>query len=329
MSKVGLVLGGGGITGAAYHFGALFALRMATGWDPDDAEVIVGTSSGSFVAAVARGDMLNLHTLVGDAHDRHQMASDMNDALYRRARPGGVVRWMRKGILPGLRRPDLNLTLGSPALYTTDGLIGWVERAIGDLADTWPDKPTVVVGYDVADRTRVPFGTDAAPDVTLKEAVAASSAVPFVFEPVEIDGRLYVDGGLASGTNADLVLGADEPLDLVIVIAPLAASNERRGARFYEGIFDRAGRSALSAELDLIHETWPGCEVLVFRPDERVLEATRPNPFSVRAAIPAFLRTLRSFRDELNEPDVWEIVERHLGVATDKIAEIQSPIDLS
>ncbi|MBT8213908.1 MAG: patatin-like phospholipase family protein [Acidimicrobiia bacterium] len=319
MSKVGLVLGGGGITGAAYHFGALFSLRMATGWDPDDAEVVIGTSSGSFVAAVVRGGELSLHTLVGDAHDRHQMAADMGDSLFRRARPGGVVRWMRSGLRPRLARPDLNIALGSPAVYSTDGIVEWVENAVGDLADSWPDKPTVVVGYDIRERERVPFGTDAAPDVALKHAVAASSAVPLVFEPVDIDGVMYADGGLASGTNADLVLGSPEPLDLVIVIAPLAAAQTRRGARFYEGIFDRAGRSALAGEVEMIRDSWPDTDVLVFRPDDRVLEATRPNPFSVRAAIPAFLRTLRSFRDELSEPEVWQVLERHLGV-TDAVA---------
>ena len=41
MSRVGLVLGGGGVTGAAFHFASLFALQMATGWNPDDAEVVV------------------------------------------------------------------------------------------------------------------------------------------------------------------------------------------------------------------------------------------------------------------------------------------------
>ena len=65
MSRVGLVLGGGGITGAAYHFGTLLAVQMATGWDPDDAEVIIGTSSGSFAGAMVRGDALSLDTLIG------------------------------------------------------------------------------------------------------------------------------------------------------------------------------------------------------------------------------------------------------------------------
>ena len=54
MSRVGIVLGGGGVSGAAYELGCLMALRLATDWDPNEAEVIVGTSAGSTVAAITR-----------------------------------------------------------------------------------------------------------------------------------------------------------------------------------------------------------------------------------------------------------------------------------
>jgi NTE family protein len=137
-----------------------------------------------------------------------------------------------------------------------------------------------------------------------------------VFEPVRIDGRLYLDGGISSGTSADLVLGSQRRLDLVIVIAPMAASERRPGARFYEGALDRAGNAALGIEIDRIAAVWPDTDVVVFRPDERVLAVTRPNPLSTRAAVPAFLRTLRSFKEELGHPDTWEILSRHLVGST-------------
>jgi predicted acylesterase/phospholipase RssA len=169
------------------------------------------------------------------------------------------------------------------------------------------------VAYDLIGRTRTPFGTETAPDVALKDAVAASVAVPFVFEPVRIDDRSYVDGGITSGTHADLVLANPEPLDLLIVVAPLAADQPRDGARFYEDMFDRVGRTALEAELALIRDEWPRTDVLVFRPDVRVQEALTPNPLSIRAAIPAFLRTLRSFDAQLSQHETWLVLERHLG----------------
>src|SRR5215467_490822 len=52
--RIGLVLGAGGAVGHAFHAGVLAALEEATGWQPDSAEVIVGTSAGSIVAALVR-----------------------------------------------------------------------------------------------------------------------------------------------------------------------------------------------------------------------------------------------------------------------------------
>src|SRR5205814_3300523 len=49
----------------------------------------------------------------------------------------------------------------------------------------------------------------------------ASCAIPGFYRPVRIEGRLYVDGGVSSGANLDLVAG--EPLDLVICLNPLSS----------------------------------------------------------------------------------------------------------
>lgn len=74
MSKVGLVLGGGGITGAAYEMAALMAIELATGWDPNDAEVIVGTSSCSFVASLVRNEALTLDSMVRPSDNRDDVS---------------------------------------------------------------------------------------------------------------------------------------------------------------------------------------------------------------------------------------------------------------
>jgi NTE family protein len=288
------------------------ALRMATGWEPDDADVVIGTSGGAFTAAMVRGGQLELETLVGDTHHRHEVAERLRGYLFRRSLPRGVGRWMRRGVLPALRRPNLNLVLGSPALYHTRGLGEWVKDAIGDAADDWPDKPTVIVSYDIQSKTRMPFGTEAAPDVSLSDAVRASAAVPFVFEPVKLDGRWYADGGLGSGTSADLLLANPTPLDLVIIIAPLASTHVREEARFYEETLDRIGREALDAELALIEETWPNTEILVLRPTPEILTAARPNPLSTEAALPTFLRTLRTLREHLGSAEIWSVLKKHL-----------------
>jgi NTE family protein len=314
VSRVGLVLGGGGITGAAFQFGALLTLQMATGWDPNNAEVLIGTSCGALTGAMVRGNQLTLETFIGGAESRDDVARVLRERVYRRSRPSGVLRWMRRGVLPGLRRPDLNLVLGSPSINSTEGIAEWIQSALGDLADTWPDHPTVIVAFDLEDRRRVAFGTEEAPAARLKDAVAASTAVPFVFQPVQIRDRWYADGGITSGTSIDLLLGSAEPLDLVIVVAPLAAAEKRPGARFYEDIFDRFGRTALDQEVALVKDRWPNTDFVILRPDHRVLEAARPNPMSAEAAMPAFLRTLRSMKHELAAPATWDVLERHIVV---------------
>jgi NTE family protein len=311
-----LVLGGGGITGASYHLAALLAINMATGWHPNEAEVIVGTSAGSFVAATVRAGDLSIDSIVRPHEGRVQVADRIRNQLYQRQRPSGVVRWLRRGILPGLRNPGVTLLLGTPAMYHAGGIADWVDEQTGPMAGEWPDRATVIVAYDIEDNTRVAFGTEDAPDVALKDAVAASSAVPVIFNPYEIDGRYYVDGGVVSGTHADLLLGNDDPLDLVLVLAPMAADESRDGARFYEGVFDRVGRTALYDELGDIRAAWPNVETLVLRPSPMVLEAMRPNPMEPSGAVPTFIRTLASLRNKLAKPEVWSILDRHLNQHT-------------
>src|SRR5271167_1274348 len=51
---VGLVLGAGGVVGQAYQAGVLAGLHREIGWDPRDADLIVGTSAGSVTGAALR-----------------------------------------------------------------------------------------------------------------------------------------------------------------------------------------------------------------------------------------------------------------------------------
>lgn len=145
------MLGGGGITGAAYEIAALMALELATGWDPDDAEVVVGTSSGSFVTALVRNGALNLDSLVQPGDERADVAQRIRGHVYQRGGAHQVGSWIRHGLSPGLLRPGLTMFLGSPARYHSGGLAHWVASQIGEeAARTWPEKPTAVVAYDLS-----------------------------------------------------------------------------------------------------------------------------------------------------------------------------------
>ena len=304
------MLGGGGVTGAAHQMATLLAIEAATGWDPNDAEVVIGTSGGALVTAMVRGTGLTIDGVVGDAHGPHEYADRLRSRLFQRAVPRRLGDWARHGLLRGVRRPGLNFALGSPAPYRVDGIAEWIET---DYQTTdWPQRPTLIVAYDLAKGHRVAFGTEEAPDSTLADAVAASCAVPIIYQPHLIGGRPYLDGGVVSGTSADLVLGNPEPLDLILAVAPMARHVPRRQRKFYEPLIDRAGAAALDDELERVQAMWPHCETLVLRPTDEELEVMRSNPMSADHAIPSFIRTLRSLRQGLAEPSVWSVLERHL-----------------
>jgi NTE family protein len=93
-----------------------------------------------------------------------------------------------------------------------------VRRAVvaGRLpTDEWPERPMVTVAADALSGDRQVF--DRGSGVGLVDAVAASSAVPGIWPPVTIGGSRYIDGGICSLTNADLVVGYQR----VLVLAPM------------------------------------------------------------------------------------------------------------
>lgn len=289
------------------------AIELATGWDSNTSEVVIGTSSGSFVTAMVRSDALNLDSLVRPDDDREDVAHRIRGHLYQKGKNTGVGKWVRHGLAPGLRRPGLTMFLGSPAPYHAGGLSEWVASQVGaEAAQAWPTRPTAVVAYDLEARKRVVFGTEEAPDIGLADAVSASSAIPLLFRPYEIGGRFYVDGGIASGTHADLILGHPDPLDLVLIIAPMAADVSRKRALFHEKMFDRVGRGSLDDEIALIRSAWPDTDIMTLTPAPSVQNAMRPNPMDTRRAVPTFMRTLISMKRKLAQSDVWSVLSEHM-----------------
>jgi NTE family protein len=67
----------------------------------------------------------------------------------------------------------------------------------------------------------VPFGRAGAPQCPLRDAVMASCAIPGWYQPVTVNRRRYVDGGVCSPTSVDLV--APLRLDEVVVLSPMTS----------------------------------------------------------------------------------------------------------
>jgi NTE family protein len=231
--RVGLVLGAGGTVGGAYHAGVLTALAYDLGWDARDAAVIVGTSAGSVVGALLRRDVPpdDLAAWTVDATLSPAGALLASSRAHPEFDPLTFRHFLRVPRVPNVatllatvRRPlrfDLLRALMTHLHDGTQALLPHLEF----LGAAWPDAPLYECAVRQSDGRRVVFGRPGAPVVPLPGAIAASCAVPAYFTPVAIDGERYIDGGVASPTNADVLRDLD--LDLVIVVAPMSARTLR------------------------------------------------------------------------------------------------------
>jgi NTE family protein len=232
--RVGLVLGGGGTVGAAYHAGALTALEHDLGWDPRQASVVVGTSAGSLVGALLRVGIppsdLAAHLVEAYDQARHPLVTGRQ--VTRPSLPPMDVRRMvlRLPRLPSLallggwlRRPWSVTPLSALISLLPDGTIPLRDdlRFFDEAAPGgWTANPLWICTTRRSDLGRVVFGREEL-FTRLASAVAASCAIPGFLSPVKIGTQTYVDGGVHSPTNADVLRGED--LDLVVILAPMSA----------------------------------------------------------------------------------------------------------
>jgi NTE family protein len=251
-----LVLGGGGVAGIAWHTGALLGLAGA-GLDVDGGDVVVGTSAGATVATqLAGGTPLEVW------FERQVDPALQNKEL---AAPGLsvgelfeiMVRLHEEIADPAERRRRI----GAMAL-AADTVPEAVRSSVvrGRLHEyTWPARPASVIAVDAFTGERRVF--DRSSGVDLVDAVAASCAVPGVWPPVTIGTSRYIDGGVYSSCNADLVAGYGR----VLVLAPFVDP-------------------ALDDQVALIRSTG---RVEVLSPDDASLAAFGPDPLdpSVRSPV--------------------------------------------
>jgi predicted acylesterase/phospholipase RssA len=238
--KTALVLGGGGFTGGVYEIGALRALDLlAVNSSVNQFDVYVGTSAGSFIAALcANGvtpeEMMRVVTRQGDPSFKD---IDIGDLL----RPN-LLEFARKGALMPLRaisvarqllsQPGgvslmdvvMGLADGLPSgLYSGAGIESYLQKVLTEpgRTDNFADLACelYLAATDLDTCERVVFGVEGFDDVPISTAVRASGALPMVYAPVKVNDRELIDGGIVSTTNLDLAVQAGAKL--VIVINPI------------------------------------------------------------------------------------------------------------
>ena len=289
--RIGIVLGGGGLTGTAFHAGVLTALAEAVGWDARSADVLVGTSAGATAAALMRTGFppedyvprvaglpmsADGQAILGAApplrtpgpapsRERRPASPELLWAAARRPwryRPGVLA----SGLLPQGRR-DVTATA---ALFA-------------GLFDAWPADPLWVCTVRLRDGERVVFGRDRVASVA--DAVSASCAVPGYFAPVTIDDERYVDGGAYSLTSLDVV--ADLELDLVLVSAPLGSADAV--APDIGNAMRAPARAQLAREVSRVRRR--GTRVLQIQPDRRLRAVMGTSTMSAAKRAPVALAT--------------------------------------
>ena len=235
------MLGGGGFTGGVYEIGALRALDLlAVNRTVNQFDVYVGTSAGSFVASLTANGVtpeemmrvvnqqvptpfrdIDLGTLLQPELPRLRPLARPAAAAQPRA---CCARWSRTSARSrSWTSPSGSPRACRPASTTAAACRSYVEDVLSD-----PDRANdfrllqnelFLTATDLDTCERIVLGGEDWDDVPISRAVAASTALPMVYKPVEIKGRHLVDGGIRSTTNVDVAV--EQGAKFIIVVNPL------------------------------------------------------------------------------------------------------------
>ncbi len=237
--RTALVLGAGGVLGAAWMTGALASLEDRLPHAAAEADLIVGTSAGSVLAAALRC-----------------RATFDEMAAWQRGDADGILGESaalaeQDGPLPPLPLPRLgSVPLAATALLRPHRVPPWVaaagwfppgrgqHTAVRSLVTalhgrhfnrpgkdgplSWADGRTWIAAMDYDSGQRVLFGREGAPRASLPDAVVASCSIPGLYQPAKIGGRRYVDGGVRCLTSLSTLSGTD--VHDIYVLAPMAST---------------------------------------------------------------------------------------------------------
>lgn len=320
--RIALALSGGGPLGAIYEIGALCALEESLhGLDLTELDHYVGVSAGGFLAA-ALANGIRPRALCQSFIENQGPDADSFDPAWLMEPAYG--EYARRGIqLPGLlasaawsylvRRKSWFGALESlaPALPTgafsnqpIETQLARLFSAPGRTNDFRQLKARLtLVATQLDSAEAAPFGRPGWDHVPISQAVQASSALPGLFPPVEIDDKYYVDGALKKTMHASVAL--DEGVDLMICLNPLVpfdatapqvAKVKQRGLpearrnipRIVDGglpaVLSQTFRSMIHSRMELgmkhYERAYPDTDIVLIEPDHRDPELYLANTFS-------------------------------------------------
>jgi NTE family protein len=313
--RVGLALAGGGPLGGIYEIGALLALADSLdGIDFNALDVYVGVSSGGFVAAalangISPAQMYRLFIAEGrDAALRPQIfLRPAFGEFYRRLRSVPALSWraalrylrdpLRAGVFESLATLSRAMPVG---LFDNAAIDRFLARLLSGAGRSNDFRKLASRLYLVATNldtgAPVVFGAPGHDHVPISRAIGASSALPGLFPPVEIDGEHYVDGALNKTLHASVAL--DDGVQLLLCVNPLVPYDARSAARrahltgrklnhgglplVLSQTFRAIIHSRMRVGMEKYRTQYPHADVLLFEPDREDAQMFFANLFSYR-----------------------------------------------
>ena len=246
--RIGLAVAGGGPVGLIYEVGALRALDEALeGVDFNNLHVYVGVSAGAVVAALLANRMTPgqiCHTFISNESAEHPLDPQIFltpafreygrrlisvPKLFWEACRRYLQNPLDSGFLHALTRLGRALPAG---VFDNEPIYEYLSRmwSAPGRTDDFRQLPNklYVVAVDLDTGESVKFGAPGYDRVRISRAVQASTALPGLYPPVQIDGRYFVDGALRKTMHASVAL--QEGLDLLFCLNPLVPFDARLAA---------------------------------------------------------------------------------------------------
>ena len=316
--RVGLALAGGGPEGAIYEIGALRALDEAVdGLDLNALDVYVGVSAGAFIAANLANQLTTAQmcrAIVKSEPGEHPFLPETflqpafghlwrSGASLPRVALESLLEWARSSGDGGISGALVRLTRALPVgLLDNEPIreyLAHIYRLKGRSDDFRELRHRlIVVAAELETGEAVRFGSPGHDHVPISLAVQASTALPGLYPPVEIDGRHYVDGVLLKTLHASVAL--DAGARLVVCINPIVPVDLHNGnGEEFGRLVDRGLPSVLSQTFrTLIHSRlqvglasygrrYRGADVVLLEPrrDDYRMFFTNIFTFSSRKAV--------------------------------------------
>lgn len=315
LSTIGIALAGGGPLGGIYEIGASVALAESiVGLDITRADIFVGVSSGSLVAAAFANGITpeKLARILVDNDAEEFFDPEML------LRPAFREYFQRALSVPNLLLSAAQSYLGDPFHHGLFESFQRLSRAIptGLFDNSGIDRvmrgmfarrgrtndfrklkhKLFLVATDLDSGESIAFGSPGHDDVPISVAVQASTALPGLFPPVRIGDHYYVDGALIKTLHASVAL--KEGAELVLCINPLvpfdAELAARRNAQERQNLndgglpvvlsqtFRAIIHSRMRVGMDRYKHQYSNADVVLFEPTRDDAEMFFTNVFSYR-----------------------------------------------